>query len=339
MSTLPQHIVYTYNPPGLGLRLFGKKISFRSILRSAIKKIVDAGAAYLNAQTLGAFSDYINAAKDKVMNYVDSALTPVGITQKTSAAAATLEDTEETYLADWADKYLKPYIQQLSNLLSVCEQDVSLQVKADALSKATWYMDAIQDHFSQYDFGVLTQSGIDKRNKLLEIVLEPIDAVVKAYVNEFGLNTVPYNFNPAATDFKPLLKNGTPLTNVATEKYTVPAGTVTPTASTPVNALPAPTGTVSTPVITLPAQSQGSVTPVPQVGGGKTATNVLTPVKTGNAAQVMQQVTKTPTVTPISGKGSTTTAWVVGGLATGLLIYAIAKRKNKGMNGPKKSKK
>jgi len=332
MTTLPQHIVYTYNPPALGFRLFGKPVTWRNILRGAAKKLLDMVGAAVDNATGGVFHNLIEEGKQKVNNYLATALAPKTLTQKTSAATATLEDTEETFLAHWADTYLKPFLQKLTNLLAVCEQDVALQVKADALSKVTWYMDAIQDHFNKFDFGVLTENGLAKRDTLLQVVLEPIDAVVKAYVEDFGLNTVPYNFNPAGTDFKPLLNNGTPLTNVATEKYTVPAGSATPTASTPVNTLPAPTP--------MPVATTTTPTKVPVVKSGtNNAANVLVPKNTA-PEQVLQQITKMPTVTPISGKGSTTTAWVVGGaIATGLVIYAIAKRKNKGMNGPKKSKK
>nr|WP_322624473.1 hypothetical protein [uncultured Flavobacterium sp.] len=334
-------IRYQFNPPalnqGLGFRLFGKPITWRSILKTAATRLINAIASYIDGQTGGMFRDSVEEYRNRALNWVTriTGPAPATITQRSSATTplVAVDISEDEYLANWVTNKLTPFCNAMIAQLAVLNNpNATLLQKMAGLNQVTNKIDTVQDHLAQYDFYDLSAEGVDNRSALLAIAFEPIYNVVKAAAAQLNLVTFASSFNPQGTSFAPLFTN-TPLTQVPTEMYKARAGVDT-SATTTGTGTSTGTGTgtssgTSTGTITIPGSVSfgiGTGTGIPNAGTTVPKTRAQT-----------EDAPSTPT--PEQDGGSNTVAYVAGGAIALGILYAIFKPKPaRGLTGPRRGR-
>lgn len=316
------------NQLGLGLKLFGKKITLGSVAKGLVNRLVGFAASAVEVAVPGVGHDIANVMRDYgkqlaelVGNHVDSWLNGPD-------TAYELTYSEEQIIKEWYPKFeafVESLIKETGAALKLVDQNSLVTGLNAVLNK----INAVQDHYIVTQTPGLSQQALDQRNYLiyegLKVVHYALTEGVASLKDTTNLTSVQITFPINAYDFRPLFSS-TIVTTVTGENYKVATGGTTKTPSLPVKNPSIPTnGGIKTGVITKPGSGDGGIIPAVPVNTGSTPTGSI-PTKQGDKGTVTDsQSTETETTTTggtTVNKSSNTKKYVIGGLA--LLAVAVA---------------
>ena len=324
---------------GLGLRLFGKPISFSKWVKKGLKAAVGliTSAIEIAIPIIGKeITAEITAYTDDFIDGMD--LSFLGSKMLVSGEITT---SEELLLNNWLTKF-NAYIEILISELGAASK-LSPESQVTAINAVLNKINVIQDHYSVTPEKGLSENALNQRNYLiyesLKLVHETAQALIKNLQSKGYSTTVKsVSFPASAYNFNPLFSS-TIVTSVTGDNH-VMANTGAPSKNSvfvgdtvqytgPLigNTKPSQAGTVTT---TKPEQN---TTPVP--------VQTTSPVPTQNTTSpVAIPVKNTLPATPVPETKSNNTGLIIGGaVALGILYAATRKKKVSAKATGKKKKK
>ncbi|KGO84442.1 hypothetical protein Q763_01485 [Flavobacterium beibuense F44-8] len=318
-----------YSPeqiPGLGLRIFGKKIRVGKWLGGVIRKVGDKMYHKLKGSFLLAWlADDVQAGFNWVADQIDTSLVDSGLNGSILLPTVDITASEQQILNKWV-LIFDPFAEKLLDEVDAALQLKDLKSVLVGINAVLNKIDAIQDHYNATTTVGLSANAMEQRNAYIYTVLEVVhNAAVKGLEKVKGSTTLAIkevNFAINNYNFQPLFSQ-TPITTVISQNYVISPSKL------PTN----PGG-----VITLPTFPGGVITiPKVPINTGGIPTKEGTNDTTGKDDEVLdvEIITDVPENTPNNSKNSRTTKIVVGGL----ILLALAAAATKAASKKKEKKK
>jgi hypothetical protein len=192
---------------------------------------------------------------------------------------------EEAKINQWANRY-KVWIKRIVLEIEAAAAKSTIPERIAAINIVVNKMNAVADHYANYDTDGLSETGIMSRDTIIAQTMEPLRETVKEFLSKLPgtVTTIVVTFNPNNYNPYTLLFNTTPLTAVTGDNYVFSTGTSTGSGTTAGGTTSTGTGTTAGGTTTVggTAATTGTTT-----GGGKgtitlpgATTPVVTPVAT-----------------------------------------------------------
>jgi len=252
---------------GLGLRLFGKKITWRGLAAGLLRRAGSKLAAFIEmsvpiiGKEAGDFIEsQINGLADKVEG--------TDTTLQARIAYNDITQAENNYLSIWLDNNLAPFLQKLSQEIGFAT-NLKGQAQVDAINAVLNKLNAIQAHFDSYKAPQLSTNAHTYQQALIYEMLKNVLTVAEEVLKRSGLSLekvevqVPFN----QYSYAPLITSSS-IAMVTGENYrikSVGSGTAPTTTGgitkNPISLNPGSSNSLTPGVITLPASANAAGQP------------------------------------------------------------------------------
>jgi hypothetical protein len=200
-------------------------------LKKAAIAVVNAAAAYINGQTLGALSDQVNKIKEAVTNGIEENATGgffyrkpfiPDLTEPTTQEPTTQEPNsyEQSILDAWVNKKFTLYFRKLAMALDAALAGTDVKTQITQMNSVMSQMCIVQQYYTANETAGLSANAVNVRMQLIKELFKPLESLI---IEELGS---PFTATVSAnkTDFDGLFEKTVQGQQYACKQFSVSQG-------------------------------------------------------------------------------------------------------------------